>query len=280
MRPAILGAIAGSSAVSTTEVDSWLTRVSAASGTVSAGTETAVRAFVTSCKSASIWSLIQRCNLFCGDFNASLIPLVNTLGNAADTFTNGVSADYTEALGPQTNGTDKRISGGYTPSELVGGMSCYLRTTQASDTTGRCLMGADNTGATQSFRLMGNRDAINGAAAGSVRGTWGGAVASSAPVTTGGLVAGFWHIVRRGPTDAELFKNGASVGTSSTSITPATAQVPITIMCLNNNGVTAAYLASGSRVGGYVIDSGMSSAQAAALYSAIQAFQTALSRNV
>lgn len=280
MRPAILGAISGSSAVSTTEVDSWLTRVSAASGTVSAGTETAVRAFVTSCKSAGTWSLIQRCNLFCGDFNASLIPLVNTIGNAADTFTNGVSADYTEALGPQTNGSDKRIGFGYTPSELVGGMSCYLRTTQASDTTGRCLMGADSNTGTQSYRIMGNRDATGGTSAGAVKGSWGGSSAASNPATTGGMVAAFWHMVRRGQTDSELFKNGVSVGTSSTSLVPASATVPLSIFCLNNAGTFAAFLASGSRVGGYVIDSGMTAGQAGSLYTAMQAFQTALSRNV
>lgn len=280
MRPAILGAISGGGSISTAEVDAWLVRVSAASGSVSAGTETAARAFVTSCKSASIWSLIQRCNLFCGNFAASMVPLVNTLGASADTFTNGVSADYTEALGPQTNGTDKRIGTGYTPSELTGGMSAYLRTTQASDANGRCVIGADNAAATQSYRLIGNRDATGATVAGAVRAAWGGVGSLSNPSTTGGMVAAFWHMTRRGPTDSELFKNGVSVGTSSTSIVPASSGVPLSIFCLNNNGTFAAFMTSGTRLGGYVIDSGMTAPQAAALYTAMQAFQTALSRNV
>ncbi|WP_421883269.1 hypothetical protein [Methylibium sp.] len=279
MKAALLGAIAGSGGVQPTpEVDAWLVRVAAASGTVSAGTEAAARAFVVSCKTAGVWTLIQRLNLFCGNFAAMVIPLVNTVGNAADTFVNGVGGDYSESLGPQTDGSTKRIGIGYIPSELTGGMSFYLRTTQASDTTGRCAMGVDSAGSTQSYRLIGNRDGSGGTVAGAVRGAWGGPGATVGPATTGGMVAGLWHVVRRAPTDAELFLNGASVGTSSASATPASAGQSLGVFCLNNGGSFTSFLTSGTRSGAYAIDSGMTAPQAASFYTAMQAFQTALSR--
>lgn len=283
MKAALLGAIAGSGggAVLDPDVSAWLVRVAAASGTVSAGTQTAVNTFVLACKAASIWTLFRRLNLCVGDFNASFVPLVNTSGGTTDTNINLVSGDYSESLGWQTDGSTKYINTGYSPSEATGGLSCYLRTAQTSDATARIPIGNRNAGSTQIYRIGGNLSDL-GATAGSVLSLWGSNIVTpgDCPQTTGGLVAGFWHGVRTGSTAARLFKNGASVGTSTASKTPATAGTPLFVFAQSAAGTASSFLASGSRIAAYGCDTGMDTTQAASFYTAMQAFQTSMGRNV
>lgn len=283
MRPAILGAIAGGSggAALDPDVSAWLVRVASAGGTVSAPTQSAVNTFVLACKAASIWTLFRRLNLCVGDFAASFVPLVNTSGGATDTNLNLVSGDYSESLGWQTDGSTKYIDTGYSPSQATGGLSVYLRTTQTSNATARIPIGNRDAGSTQIYRIGGNLSDA-GATSGSVISLWGENIVSpgDCPQTTGGLVAGFWQGVRTAATAARLFKNGASVGTSTASKTPATAGVPLFVFAQNAAATASAYLESGSRIAAYGCDTGMDTTQAADYYTAMQAFQTSMGRNV
>ena len=267
MRPAILGAISGGgSAALDTDVQSWLTRVASASGTVSAGTQTAVNTFVLACKAASIWTLFRRLNLCVGDFNASFVPLVNTSGGTTDTNVNLVSGDYAENLGWRTDGSTKYISTGYTPSEATGGLAVYLRTEQTGT---RVPIGCRDAGSTQTFRIA-SISTVPSA-------VWG---QGSAVASGGAAGLGFLHSSRRSATDLVLYRNGASVGSSNVSTTPATPGVPMTVLAQNAGGPITLYLAANSYVGGYAVDSGMSPTQAANYATIWQAFQTAMGRAV
>jgi hypothetical protein len=262
------------------EVTAWLARVATAGGTVSGGTQTAVNDFVVAAKANSYWSTFRRLNLFCGDAAASLVPLVNTSGATADT---NSATTYAEATGRVTDGTSY-IDTGYTPSEATGGISVYLRTTQASSTTARVAMGARDTGVTHVFWLAGNTDAAGVNTSGAVQGMWGGGSGGGnlQPATTGGMLAGLWHTSRTSSVLNTLYFNGASVGTGTTSTTPATANAAISIFArtAQGSGTRAAFLEAGSAVGAYGIDTGMSAALAALYRTNMQTFQAALSRSV
>ncbi len=281
MRPAILGAIAGGgSAAVDSDLAAWLAAVAADTGTVSAGTQTAMSTFIVGAKADSIWSKLLRVSLPCGDFAASKVPQKATVGASRDTFTNIVSGDYAENLGVSTDGSTKYIASGYTPSEAVGGLAFYLRTAQTSNTTGRFMGGSQNAGATQNFSIRGNRSSLNGSSSGTVSAAWGGGSAASNCARAGGVSVGLWHIVRRGTTDAELYLNGVSVATSATSITPATPSGQLLWMCLNSGGTPALFLEASTYTGGMFVTDAMNGTEALAFYNRVQAFQTALSRNV
>lgn len=262
------------------EVTAWLARVATAGGTVSAGTQTAVNNFVVSAKANGYWSTFQRLNLFCGDQAASLVPLVNTVGSTADTNT---GTTYAESTGPVTNGTSQYISTGLTPSASTGGISLYLRTTQTSNATTRIAIGCRDSGSTQVFRLAGNTAGDGAATSGAVSGSWGGqpGAGNVQAATTGGFTAAMWHIVRTSSTLATLYKNGTSVGTGTTSTSPSSSGFDLRLFGSNPAGAaTNAYLESGSAIGAYGVDSGMTGTQAGNYRTDMQTFQAALSRSV
>jgi hypothetical protein len=262
------------------DVAAWMVRVGSAGGTVSSPTQAAVAAFVASAKSSGYWTKFRRLNLMCGDAAAALVPLVNASGASVDT--NVASMSYSEAAGFSTNGTTSYLNTGYTPSEATGGLSMYLRTTQASTTTGRVFMGCRDSGATQVFRLAGNTAGSGTNTAGSYSGAWGGVVGASnvQPTGTGGNTAGMYHVSRTSSTLSTLYKNGSSVGTMATSTTPGSAANALYVGCNNSAGTAAAWLEAASAIGAYGIDSGMTSGEAADYRTHMQTFQTALSRNV
>lgn len=248
------------------EVTAWLVRVAAAGGTVSASTIAAVDAFVSAAKAGGFWALFRRLNLCCGDFAASFVPLVNTSGGTTDTNVNLVSGDYSESLGWQTDGSTKYVNTGYTPSEATGGLSVYMRTSVNGT---QCAIGCRDAGS-QIFRLIG-------------LGTpwaafWGiGLATFDDGATNNGLIQSSRESVGAG---LKIFRNGALKATDPTSATPASAGVSLLVMCQSSNGTPAAFLPAASRLSAYGVDAGMSTVQASAYYTAMQAFQTALGRQV
>jgi hypothetical protein len=267
------------------DVQDWLDRVAANSGTVSAGTIAAVEAYVYGEKYDAVptWSKLPRVNLCCGDqLAASVVPLNNTVGDALDTVVNLTGGDYSEALAWQTDGSSKRIRFGYVPSEATGGIGVYLRTTQGSNTTIRVLMGTRNAGSTQGYRLVANSTGAATASSGAVAGFWGGPIGSGSGLgasTTGGTLAGHWEVSRLSPTLLVLRFNGALVATQTASVTPASAVGEFTIFANNAEGTVAAYMVSGSKIAGYHVGS-LTDAEAAAHYARVQTFNTALGRSV
>lgn len=260
------------------EVSAWLARVTTAGGTVSAGTQTAVNNFVVSAKASGYFSKLRRINLFCGDSAASLVPLVNTSGGTVDTNT---STTYAESTG-RVGGGAAYIDTGYTPTQSTGGLSVYLRTAVTADTTTRIPIGVRDTGSTQIFRMAANSDGEGASVSGAVNGAWGGVFTAGTPQanTTGGMTAGMWHATRLSSTDSKLYKNGSQVGSMTSSVSPATPSNPVFVFANNGGGTANAFLAASSAIGAYAVDTGLTGTEAGNFYTHMQAFQTALSRNV
>lgn len=258
------------SAYSNAETTSWLDRVATASGAVSGTTAAAVDAFITACKSAGVWSLFRRLNLCCGDFNASFVPLVNTSGGTTDTNVNLVSGDYSESLGWRSDGSTKYINTGYTPSEATGGLSAYIRggTFGASSVP----IGCRNAG-TQQYRIV-----VYVPTSADFSTSWGQTTAATGLAQT--PFTGLLQIARTSSTSLSAYRNGGLLSNTATATTPASPSQPMYVLANNGDGVLGAVLPADARLSGYAIDTGMSDAQAAAYYTAMQAFQTALSRNV
>lgn len=262
------------------DVDDWLTRVTGAGGTVSGATQTAVEDFVASAKASAYWTTFRRLNLFCGDAIASLIPLVNTSGAAADT-ASGAGVTYAESTGRVFDGASY-IDTGYTPTETTGGLSAYLRTAQTDDTIVNVPIGCRAADSTNVFRIGLNSAANGSGAANSNKGIWGSTHVSTN--STGGALppsAGMWHVSRESTTALRLYYNGVISGSvQTTSVTAATPSQPVYVGAYNAGGAAGSFLIATSALGAYAIDSGMTTAQMAAYYSHMQTFQTALSRNV
>lgn len=222
----------------------------------------------------------RRLNLAIGvSFAQSLVPQVVGAGGATETPIAMVAADYSEAAGWSTDGSTKCLSTGLVLNDLTGGLQCYLRTAQASSTTARIPIGRQD-GVSVQYALRGNRSGTNVASSGATSGSWGGVPAIGNPAGSGGLIAGNWQNSRRGPTDHELFLNGASVGTNATSVVPASAVGALYVMCLNNAGTPALFLEANSRVAGYSVIEGMTAAAAAAYNTVWHNFQTVFGRRV
>lgn len=273
------GVVVAAASAFESETLAWLARVATNSGTVSSPTQSAVNSFVVSAKAAGYFTKFRRISIPVGDALAAVVPLVNTSGATVDTNTGSLS--YAESTGFVTSGANY-LATGYTPSEATGGLSIYLRTTQTSVATGKVAMGARDSGSTQIFRLIANADGSGGVSAGGVAGAWGGVVGASnvQPATTGGMTAGMWNVTRTSSTLSTLYKNGTSVGTMATATTPATTSNALYVGCNNGAGTAGAFLDSGSAIGAYAVDTGLTGTDAANFYTHMQTLQTALSRNV
>lgn len=248
------------------EVRDWLDRVRAAGGTVNGQARDAVNVFVRQCKHAGIWSLFRRVNLCVGDFLASFIPLVNTSGSAADTNNSLATTDYAQELGWQTDGSTKFIDTGYTPTEATGGMGAYVRSSISSTT--QVIMGCRDAGTTQIYRLA-NTVTV------SQTFMWG----ETAGVTQNpDVLPSFLYGARTGATAIAIYKNGVSINSDTTSRTPATPSQAVYILCQNGGGTAATFCASGTRIAGYSIDSGMTAAQAAVYSDIMRRFQRSMAR--
>ena len=88
---------------------------------------------------------------------------------------------------------------------------------------------------------------------------------------------GFYQITRTGGSTQKVFKNTASSLGSITTSTAAITQ-PIYLGCLNNNGVAAFY--SNRQCAFASIGEGLTDAESLNFYTAVQAFQTTLGRQV
>ncbi len=108
------------------EIQNWVSRVTAAGGTISNGTLTAANKWLTSIKNAGIRHKILRANLFCGsNVAACMIPIINDQGYSSDSYAGNQfsSSDYNETTGLKATGGSKRISTGVIPS------TCGMTTT-------------------------------------------------------------------------------------------------------------------------------------------------------
>lgn len=130
----------------------WRNRVRANGGDVSQDTMAAVNRFCTDIDAAGLRGRFYRVNLFCGsNLLSCLVPLyratspgIATLGNATDTNSNFVAADYVEHGNPfaglKGNGSSKALNTGLNPVTIGASISSFhlsvaVSGTEASGTT-------------------------------------------------------------------------------------------------------------------------------------------------
>jgi hypothetical protein len=271
------------------EAAAWKSAVVANGGTVSGTTFSAVDKFCKAIDAAGIRDRFYRLNLFAGTgLNACLVPLYRgpslggtQYGNTADT-NNGpfASGDYAEtgaSGGLLGNGISKYLFTGLTTSALpqiaTGHLSVYAATYPTANIFGLLTSWGIGFG-NPLYVLEANRNGT-----GQLLQSWG----NNFPGVNiaSGAGTGLLMTSRETGTSLKAYRNGSQIGsTSTTSITPAA----------NNGGgfgVFANAPAAGTaanyfpgRLNGYSIGAGMTDAQAAAFNTAMQAFQTALGRNV
>jgi hypothetical protein len=271
--------LAGAPVVSNADAQDWIDRVYGNGGTVSASPAAAVNDFCTAIDGAGIRDRFFRLNLFAGTgLNACLVPLYTgptplgfKYGNAVDTNVGPfVSGDYNEtgaSGGLQGNGTTKRLDTGL-PGNTFATSSRHLSAYEIASAV---------TDYEPSLKQFSSAFSTHWAL-----GVWteqnnyvyaGYAGVGGQPQTT--KQTGHFFGQNTSSTQAQIFRNGSPItsnntGTASGGVDSTTVQI---------FGHSTGEFSAG-RMGGYSIGLSMTNQQVAAYHTAMQAFQTALSRNV
>jgi hypothetical protein len=280
--------------VSNADAQDWVNRVYANGGTVSASTAAAVNQFCVDIEAAGIRDRFFRLNLFCGTgLNACLVPLYRAsssggtpLGGATDTNTGGlfVSGDYNEtgASGGLTGGTTRYLTTGLLTSALPAIATGHIAAYVMAGIGGAAISGivtswSSGFAGPNAYVLEANRNGDGG-----ILMAWGNSFAGSANISAAsGAGNGFVASSRTAATDLRLYRNGSQIGsTSAASVTPVANDGSGFGVFANfaQTGVSGNHFAG--RMGGYSIGAGLTAAEMSAYNTAMQAFQTALSRNV
>jgi hypothetical protein len=269
----------------------WRTAVVANGGSVSGSTMKAVSTFCAAIDAAGIRDRFYRLNLFAGTgLNACLVPLYRgqsltgtQYGNTTDTNSGPfVSGDYTESSGldPGATNTSKYLQTGISPDDMGtddGHLSVYSPVARAYPAGANLNMMGTLTASTSRYRIYtANTNNQNPGETSD----WGLNVLRSVPqnsYSSGHLV---WSQDSVANTNSCVI-NGVEVTTSAptaSTTSPLANGVGFYVFALNNNGSPFGYVAQSFR--SYSIGRAMSSAEAGDYYTALQAFQTALGRNV
>jgi hypothetical protein len=262
------------------EAASWQARVVANGGSVGTALP-AVDRFCKAIASAGIRSKFYRLNLFCGTgLNACLVPLYRgqsqsgtQFGNTVDTNVGPfVSGDYT-ATGGLTGGGSKYLDTGFATNILTAGdrhIAAYERV--RSGATFNTFLGSEAiSGVAQSFSLGYNSPATT------VQYGYGAFSPNLSAVTLSAV--GLWMGVNTPANAGLIYRNGVQDATNTQSAaTPEASN--IFVFALNRASTPAANNIYTGTLGGYSIGLAFTAAEAAAYYTAMQAFQTALGRNV
>jgi hypothetical protein len=271
--------------VSNADAQDWVNRVYANGGTVSASTAAAVNQFCVDIEAASIRDRFYRLNLFCGTgLNACLVPLYRgqslggtQFGGTTDTNVGGlfVSGDYNEtgaSGGLKGNGTSKYLNTGLNADTFSHNDRHIAIYENAKSTT--AFMVSIGVRASVSPTYYWDLEVVNPA---STYAAYSGSTTGASPSSTGYSGGAMWISAVNSSSLFSLYKNGSSVGsvTAATGTLPA---LPLQVFALRENAST--FYHSDGRFSGYSIGLSMNATQAAAYYTAMQAFQTALSRSV
>jgi hypothetical protein len=251
----------------------WAAAVTAAGGTYSASTMSALSTFARSAKAAGYWSKLTRINLHCGsDLTAARVPLKAGGGSATETISNIVAGDYVETGatgGIKGNGTNKSFDTGFNPvsagsSSSSCGLWTYVRGTESAGTT-RTILGHTGT----------NIGWVNG---GTVEGGFIAVAATSEVAPAANAAAeGFLGVTVNGSRNQQYYRNGAAVG-AAVAATGSFTNSSLHALAFNNAGTPINF--STRYLLAYAMTTGMSAADAAAFNTHMQAFQLALGRNV
>jgi hypothetical protein len=262
---AIIAAAAARRASGGTDADvqDFFDRVTANSGTLSSGTQTAVATFVAAAKGHGYWSKLSRINLLCGDqLAAAMVPLKDAGDSPLDTPTGADSGDYSEALGLVGDGS-LYVDTNYTPTTQEDdpasfGLFLYLGgtplTTKGST---QVFLGATVSGSNTEIVWALSLNGVKGFIAGSANGCVG--------VATNGSRAG------------QFYFNGSPIGSTGTT-SDSFGNRSLILLARDTDGTIGFKAVRDARA--YAITTGMSAAEVADFADDLNAFQTSLGRNV
>lgn len=259
----------------------WVNRTIGFGSSVSGSTQAAVSTFIASCKSSGVWTKIKRCGIYASDTFVGLqAPLIRISGSSSDTLLRFVTSDYSLHSGlTGHSSTLKWINTGIVPFNLLGlnnnHLSIYVTANNGNNGGIQCGCSDNNTG-----RM---NIAINPTATTFSDGALGDNVNYTETAGVG------LYVLNRNVTSGILgYKNGNQVAQiaspdGSGTLPGADASAPplaIHSWYRSDFSVRDAIFPSPSTLAFYSVGDALTASDNTALYSAVQALQTALSRNV
>lgn len=252
------------------DVYRWaFSRVPAQSGTVSAASITKNNALVTALFQFGLRSKITRLQTYAGSFAALGAPLIKDFGAGNDGINGFVSGDYSETTG-LTGGTSKYIGTGFNPSSIPNTnswhMGAYVRTGSDASTH---LMGVQ-TG-------VGDTALLVSFAGTSYWDSWNSSTGRCSTADSAGT--GLYIGTRTTSSASNLYKNGTSIASTAGAVgTPPNAD--LVVHAFNDSGASGIISFTARTVALYTMGSGLSATDVANYYKAVQAYQTAMGRQV
>ena len=252
------------------DAQAFFDRVTAAGGTLSQTEKDAVNTLTESLKSAGVWTLMK-----------AIYPMVGSSAAAcaqnlkSSSYTGTFSSGWTFAsTGATPNGTSAFMNTGLNPNGLLSinnfHISYYSRTQSTSFSGGAMGQGVDggtqNTYLAPYYSQVATKFFLNGAYPANI--------ASSNNTTTTGLHLGNKEAIN----SRKLYLNATLLNTNTTSYTSNFENFTFYLGALNYNNV-ASYL-TGFQCAFSSIGDGLTDTQVSDFYTAVQTFQTSLSRNV
>jgi len=227
--------------------------------------KTAINNLVIALKGYGIWSKM-----------VALYPYVG--GSASSHAQNLVNSSFTISwngtVTHNANGVTGNGSTGYGDTTckasdvgVNGGLSTYLRALPTGDNN--CSIGMQNA-SDRGYEIIMN------VSFGQKYGIWGAtaSIASQSTVPATGL----YSVNRTSSTALTLYRNGSSIASDSTSSSLSATALNIYTLALNNNGSTSSFSEENCALD--AIHQGLTASEESNFYTAVQSYQTALSRQV
>jgi len=250
----------------------FFARVTAAGGTLSATEQTAVNTLVVQMKADGIWTPMKAVYPMVG---ASAAACAQNLKSSS--FTGTFTSGWTFAsTGVTPNGTSAFFNTGLQPSTQLTGSSTHVSYYSRTNTTTNAgiEVGTWNSGYSEGIELAINRSNAGTKTYLTINSSGGVNNALGGNQTSTGLFIG----CRTSSSLATLYKNGTSLGTNTNSLTPVLSSFNIYLASSNEFGTAGTF--STKQCAFASIGDGLTDTQASNFYTAVQAFQTTLSRNV
>jgi len=245
------------------DAQAFFDRVTTAGGTLSTTEKNATNQLVLDMKSAGIWSSMKAVYPMVG---ASAAACAQNLKSSS--FTGTFTSGWTFAsTGVTPNGTSAFMDSNLQMQQLSNtsnGMSVYMRTAWAGAAVS--YIGAfDGT----RYTILGSTDGAN-----TYYNAYNSSFATRAIVTKTGLLYGNYLVLTE-----KVFRNGTVVATSvPIATTASTSTQTYYLGCFNSNGSASQFL--NKEIAFSSIGDGLTDTQASNFYTAVQAFQTTLNRQI
>jgi len=248
------------------DAQAFFDRVTTAGGTLTTTEKNATNQLVLDMKSAGTWSAMKAIYPMVG---ASAAACAQNLKSSS--FTGTFSSGWTFAsTGVTPNGVSAYFNTTLAPSGNLTGSSTHVSTYSRSNTSQGVDMGSWFTGYTYGIEMSSNR---GGAGALNIN------TSSAFSVRTGGNnTQGLFIGNRTSNTLLKFIKNTTLLGSETTSVTTSLSTFSLYVAAGNEFGTASAF--SNKEYAFSTIGDGLTDTQASNFYTAVQAFQTTLSRNV